>query len=85
MAEALFVKAEEALPRDPHVLTLFRSRVDFRGGQVSAIDQVMNGMAGDGEKRGDIADFDQRRYGLFWGRGTICNQGVEFVKILTRF
>ena len=63
---------------------LFRGRVNFRRRQVAAIDQVMDGMAGDGKERGDIADFDQGRNGIFLKRGTICNHGVEFLGILTR-
>ena len=84
MAEALLVKGQEALPGDSQMLSLFRHRVDLRCGQVAAVDQVVDGMAGDGEERGDIADLDEGRNGLIFRRGTICNHRVEFLVILTR-
>jgi hypothetical protein len=81
MAEALFVEAEEAFPRDAQMAPRFRGRFTFRGrinlrrGQVAAVDQMMDGMAGDGEERGDIADLDEGRNRLFFKGGTICNHG----------
>jgi hypothetical protein len=84
MAEALLVKDQETFTSDPQMLSLFRPRVDLRCGQVAAVDQMVDGMAGDGEEVGDIADFDERRNELFFKRGTICNHGVEFMGILTR-
>ena len=84
MAEALFVKTEQARPRDPQMPSLLPGRIDIGRGQVAAVDQMMNGMTRDGEEFGDIADLDEGRNGLLFERGTICNHGVEFMGILTR-
>jgi hypothetical protein len=84
MAEAFFVKAEEAFSRDPQMAPLFRGGIDLRRGQVAAVDQIMDGASGNGEELGDIANFDQRRDGLFWKDGTICNHSVEFMGLLRR-
>jgi hypothetical protein len=84
MAEALFVKVEEAGPRDPQMVAPFFARIDSRPLQVAAVDEVADGTSGNGEELGNIADFDERGDEVSFGRGTNCHHGVEFLDILTR-
>jgi hypothetical protein len=65
MAEALFVKVEQACPCDPQMVPPFFAWIYSRPFQIATVDQVTDGTSGDGEDRGDIADFDERRNGLF--------------------
>ena len=65
MAEAGFIKGEEALTRDTQMAPLFRGRIDPFSGQRAAVDQVMNGTPGDGEELGDLANFDKGRNRIF--------------------
>ncbi len=61
VAKALLVKVEQARARHPQVIALFARRIDLRGVEVAAIDQVMDRLAGNGEQRGNIANFDEGR------------------------
>ena len=64
MAEALFVKSEEAGAGDAHMLPLFGVRIDFVSIRSPLSMQMMNSRAGDGEEAGDIPDFDEAGTGL---------------------
>jgi hypothetical protein len=84
MAEAFFVEIEEACPRDPEMIAPFFAWIDSRPFQFAAVDQVADGTSGNGEERGNNANFDERWNELFLKHGTICNHRVEFLDILTR-
>jgi hypothetical protein len=80
MAKALFVESEEAVAGDAQVLADFGGGIDFGGLQIAAVDEVMNGMAGDGEEGGDLANFDEGGNGLFFQNVTICNHKMDFLR-----
>jgi hypothetical protein len=77
MAEALFVKAEEAFAGDAEMATLLTlRRIDLGGIEVSAVNEVANGLPGRGEEFRNVAQFDERRDGFLGRAAANCNHNV---------
>ena len=86
MAEALFIKGDEAFACYPPMPALhFHRGIDLGGFEVAALDQAVNTGTGDGKQLGDTVDFDERRDRFFFQHITICNHIVELMSFMGRF
>ena len=76
-AESALVELEEAIPSDAHMASRLDAfgelpywrRVDKRGFQVAAGDEVMDGVPRNGEEFGDLTHFHQHRNRFLFREG----------------